>query len=96
MSRKVKSKLDWEFDAALGKRIALTRKALGVKAIDLARSAGILQQTLSSYECGNTTCSPLVLRRIANALGVSVAALVPNTTCCGFPDDSRSRVLKSA
>jgi transcriptional regulator with XRE-family HTH domain len=96
MSRRRKSQADWEYDAAVGKRIAMTRTALHVRALDLAAAVQVSQQALSSYECGRTSCSPVVLARIAAALGVSLSALMPSTTTCCLFVESRKKSLQSA
>jgi transcriptional regulator with XRE-family HTH domain len=82
-----------EFDAAVGRRIEMTRKALGIAGVGLAQAAGISQQSLDSYESGRTSCPPIKLSKIASALGVSVAALVPKTTTCGFSGKSSRKRL---
>jgi transcriptional regulator with XRE-family HTH domain len=71
------SALDREFDMVVGRRIELTRKAVGMSAIVLAGRAGISRSGLYSLESGRTTGTPLMLSRFASEMGVSVAALVP-------------------
>jgi transcriptional regulator with XRE-family HTH domain len=84
MSRTRKSQRAWEYDASVGKRIALARRRFRVKALDMAEAIGVSQQALSSYECGRTACPPIILAKIALALGISVSVLIPRTTTCCF------------
>lgn len=58
----------------------MTRKALGLSGVKLAKLAGMPQQSLVAYECGRISCPPLRLSKIAAALGVGVSALVPKTS----------------
>jgi transcriptional regulator with XRE-family HTH domain len=83
------------FDDALGRRIAVTRKALGMKAKNLAKSAGISDARLYGYETGRVGCPPVILSKLSAALGVSVNALVPKLTTCCFLEDSPKKSLQT-
>jgi transcriptional regulator with XRE-family HTH domain len=78
-----------QFDAALGRRIALSRDALGMRSSYLASLLGVGLSTLSGYESGQASCPPAMLARIAEALGVTVGALMPK-----FVPRKRSRIRK--
>lgn len=60
---------------ANGAAIGSLRKALGVRQIALAASAGISAQFLSQIEHGVRQPSPPVLRLIADELGVTLEAV---------------------
>jgi transcriptional regulator with XRE-family HTH domain len=85
MSRVPKSEEARQFDQALGRRIAGARQAAGMKCKELAAAAGISPAGLYWYETGGTSCPPIVLSRIAQALGVSVTALMPKYISSSFP-----------
>lgn len=65
------------FNEAVGRRIVLTREALGMTAGDLAKTAGLSAVTLCRYESGDKACLPEAIRRLADALGISTGALIP-------------------
>lgn len=71
-----------QFDAAVGQRIELTRKAVGVSGDDLAKRLGIGRTTLYYLESGRHSCSPFLLALIAMELGVSTSALIPRVKVC--------------
>jgi len=76
MAPRPRNEEELQFDACVGARICRTRKALGMKGVDLARALDISQQRLSSYESGYR-CPPFLLESIASKLGVGVQALIP-------------------
>jgi transcriptional regulator with XRE-family HTH domain len=69
--------VDRAFDAAVGRRVMLTRKSLHVSQPDLASAIGVSQQTMSNYELGCSSIPPVLLARIAAKLGVSAGVLIP-------------------
>ena len=73
------------FDEIVGRRIEGARKATGWTAKELARATQMSPSAIWSYESGRTTCPARALQRIAKALDVSVTALMPKSTQCGFP-----------
>lgn len=73
MPRKLKDLPEIEADLAqrLGNRIASLRKKRGITQIQLAKTIGISQKLVSSYEVGRVTLSVEMLLRIAKALEVT-------------------------
>lgn len=61
--------------ASNGTAIRVIRRALGWQARKLAKAAGISAPYLCNIEAGRRQASPEVLRRLAAALGVPMAAL---------------------
>lgn len=59
-----------------GAAIRALRRAYGLKVYELANRAGITDGYLSNIELGYKNASPGVLRRIAEAVGVPLAAIV--------------------
>ena len=64
------------FYITVGERIIATREALGWNQQKLADAANLSKSTIHNAEVG-TTCSVLVLTRIAEALDVLVDELIP-------------------
>lgn len=62
-------------DKAIGSRIRMYRKALGLSQSDLARELGITFQQVQKYESGANRVAASRLWSIADALGVSVLSL---------------------
>jgi transcriptional regulator with XRE-family HTH domain len=63
-------------DIALGSRVRLRRKELGLSQDDLARACGITFQQVQKYEHGTNRISFSRLVEIAHALDCSVADLI--------------------
>jgi transcriptional regulator with XRE-family HTH domain len=63
-------------DLALGARIRIRRRALGLSQTDLARIVGVTFQQVQKYEHGANRIAASILVKIAAALDTSVAALV--------------------
>ncbi len=70
------SKQELAFFARLGARIAQLRKEQGITQVQLAETLGVSQQTITAYEVGRRRIQVSALPVIAQALGVSVEALV--------------------
>lgn len=70
------SKQELAFFARLGARIAQLRKEQGITQVQLANTLGVSQQTITAYEVGRRRIQVSALPVIAQALGVSVEALV--------------------
>jgi transcriptional regulator with XRE-family HTH domain len=70
------SKQELAFFARLGARIAHLRKEQGITQVQLAESLGVSQQTITAYEVGRRRIQVSTLPVIAQALGVTVEALV--------------------
>lgn len=62
--------------AALGKQVAMLRKARKFTQSELARAIGVSPQAVFSYELGDRRISVLVLARIAHVLDVSAEDLI--------------------
>jgi len=67
---------DKRFYAQLGSRIAQFRKAQDLTQVQLAKRLGIAQQTMAHYEGANLRLPIVLLPALADALGVSVEALL--------------------
>ena len=65
------------FLAALGKQIRLARKARALGTEALALQTGMAAQNVRAIEAGQRNVTVATLLRLANALGVPVAALLP-------------------
>lgn len=64
------------FFARLGARIAQLRKEQGITQVQLAETLDVSQQTITAYETGRRRIQVSTLPVIAQALGVTVEALV--------------------
>lgn len=84
------------FNEQLGRRIELTRRALRMRAVDLADAIGVSKSTICGYEAGSRTPKAETLAKIAAVLGVSVNALVPKFAECKLIVNSSSEDLKSS
>lgn len=73
------SKEERAFFARLGARIAQLRKEQGITQVQLAQTLGVSQQTITAYEVGRRRIQVSALPVIAQALGVTVEALVAET-----------------
>lgn len=91
-----KSEEEKRFNEVLGRRIAGARMASGMTLGELAKSAGISRNALYWYEVGRTSCPPMVLQRIALALGLSVTALMPKTTNSVFLLEAAQNLIVSS
>lgn len=63
-------------DIELGRRIRAARKAAGLTQASAAERAKIQEETLRAIEAGKRGPSRAVLRRLADALGVTAARLL--------------------
>lgn len=64
------------FYSMVGERICATREAQGLTAAELGRRAKLASSTVQNAEVG-TSCSLLVLAKLAEALDVTLDDLVP-------------------
>jgi transcriptional regulator with XRE-family HTH domain len=69
---------EWEFLRLMGKRIRLARVDRELSQEQLAARAGMSRNFVSSIERGAHGVDVLRLRRLAEALGVDIAALLPS------------------
>jgi transcriptional regulator with XRE-family HTH domain len=60
--------------------LAVTRTLAGLSQAALARNSGVSQGHISGIESGDKQASPEMLTKIANALGVPIAALITDPT----------------
>ena len=65
------------FNTEVGRRVAGLRKLRGLTQLQLAEAASAPQSTISSIESGGRGATPQQRGRIAEALGVPLAALDP-------------------
>lgn len=67
--------------------LAYTRESMGLRQTDLAAKAGISRPFLSQVEAGERDPSALVVKALADALGVTVDDLREPRVCpaCGYP-----------
>ena len=68
--------IDKLFYQALGKRIALHRKELGLTQTKLAKTLDISQQTMAHYEVGRLRISVELLTTLARVLSINVETLL--------------------
>jgi transcriptional regulator with XRE-family HTH domain len=80
------------FDVEVGKRITAAREAAKVTQAELAAAIGVSQQLVAWYESGGRA-SPLLLRKTAAALRVSLQILVPKTNPICILGDSSQRLM---
>jgi len=74
---------DKQLYQAIGKRIAETRKAMGLTQVQLAETLGISQQTLAHYEVGRLRIAVSTLIPLAEILNSSVDELVKGKAAKG-------------
>lgn len=61
----------------IANRIKRFRKLKNMSQEDLANASGINISTIKKYECGNRNPKPDQVQKIADALGISISALLP-------------------
>lgn len=76
------------FNEEVGRRIAAARRELGVSGVELARAAEIAPSALCAFESGERRCAAYILARLAAALRVGVADLIPKFAICEIPKKS--------
>jgi len=60
----------------IGQEIRRARKAIGLKQVELARKTNLKPSTICDFEAGRSKPSADSLKKIAEALGVSVDSLL--------------------
>src|SRR5262245_20517114 len=80
---------DAEFLIELGRRVREARERSGMARKLVARAAGMSERYLAQLEAGDGNSSIVLLRRVAAALGVSLAELVSAGT--GSPEERAER-----
>lgn len=68
-----------DLDAAIGERVRHVRKAAGVTQEQLAGALGVTPTAVSYWENGKRSITPSIMVRVARALSVEVAALLPES-----------------
>lgn len=68
-----------DLDAAIGERVRHVRKAAGVTQEQLAGALGVTPTAVSYWENGKRSITPSTMVRVARALSVEVAALLPES-----------------
>lgn len=61
--------------ARMGATIQALREAYGWRSVNLARELGISHPYLSNIEAGRRRCTPDLARKIADVLGIPLAAI---------------------
>jgi transcriptional regulator with XRE-family HTH domain len=69
-----------DIDSVIAKRVRDLRKARGYTLEDLAKSSGVSRSTISMIERKETSPTAALLGRLADALGVTLAALFSDET----------------
>lgn len=82
------------FLKAMGMRILLRRKELGLTQEEVAERAGITSQTISTAERGEKALRPENIVRISMALDVSTDFLLLGTAACISQDMLPQRIAK--
>ncbi len=67
---------DKTYYKAVGQRIAYFRKEQGLTQVQLAEMLGIAQQTMAHYEGGSLRIAVALLKPLAQAINVSIEALI--------------------
>jgi len=73
------------FNVVMGEKIRALRREAGLVQAQLAQMAGVSRASITNIEAGTQAPPPYRLARIANALKVHVANLVPGTSELGEP-----------
>lgn len=60
----------------IGEKLRASRLALDLSQIELARKVGTTERSIYSYEQGRTYPKPLVLKKLAEALNVTISYLM--------------------
>lgn len=77
-----------------GRRVYRLMISKGWRQSDLAREAGLLRDSISTYVRGVTFPSPMNLEKLAKALGVDAETLLPNHTYGAIEEDDPDFELK--
>ena len=69
------------------------RKRMGLTQDELGKKLGIKQQTIAMYENDKTNIKPVTLKKIANALNVSLTDLMPELL---LTDSEKKAIINAA
>ncbi|KZM68092.1 helix-turn-helix transcriptional regulator [Nocardia terpenica] len=87
--------MNWKEDPIrVGSTIRSLREAYGWTRLGLAEAVGLSRSHLSNIEDGRKVCTPQVARKVADALGVPLAAITTARTSdeiAGLPTESLAR-----
>jgi len=87
-----------DLGALIGTRVRHHRLQRGLSGVKLAEAAGVSQPFLSQLESGQTSVAIATLYRLADALGIAPADLLPNPGSGGFEvvrSNERQRITLS-
>jgi transcriptional regulator with XRE-family HTH domain len=73
------------FNAGMGEKIRVLRHEAGLVQAQLAQMVGVSRASITNIEAGTQAPPPYRLARIAEALHVRVADLIPDTSEIGEP-----------
>lgn len=79
-----------------GRRLQAVLMDRNLNQSDLARAAGLGRDAVSTYVRGRSFPEPKNLAKIAQALGVSTQALLPNTIASALDQEAPSMEIKEA
>ena len=77
----------------IGMNINKYRKRMGLTQDELGKKLGIKQQTIAMYENDKTNIKPVTLKKIANALNVSLTDLMPELL---LTDSEKKAIINAA
>ena len=77
----------------IGMNIKKYRKRMGLTQDELGKKLGIKQQTIAMYENDKTNIKPVTLKKIANALNVSLTDLMPELL---LTDSEKKAIINAA
>ncbi len=80
-------------DIAIGRRIRVQRKLLGVSQTTLAEKVGCSYQSIQKYESGGVRISGVMLLRLAIALDCRVAVLLGEVDACPVQENRIGQCL---
>ena len=78
---------------SIGMNIKKYRKRMGLTQDELGKKLGIKQQTIAMYENDKTNIKPVTLKKIANALNVSLTDLMPELL---LTDSEKKAIINAA
>lgn len=73
-----------------GRRLRLARLEANLSQCALGKAAGVRQETISSYETGQSLPSMQVLCRLSSALDVHMTYFFPDSNVMGLPEEQRN------
>ena len=83
---------DLHFKAAVGRRLALVREALGLSQYELAEALNLTPGAIGNYEQGKRLVPPHIAVRLKRLFGIPADWLYDGSLVA-MPDDLRRRLL---